>query len=579
MFVYGKTVAVIMESSVRYAAPTGSGGVAEGAGSSGSAGAGNSASMGAGSAASSSASSAPNSSSAASEPAVPPTPADAANGAATDAATDPADAATDAAATAANGAAETVYSYPPIDGGYYYKQFTKIQFYDVSNPAAPELISEQGSSGSYHSSRLLDNRLIMITNEWADVGAVSADYSTIVPLASYRDAGTAAKETVYEPFAVDDIRIMPTVTDSSFADVTAYNMDSRSQSSQLAVLGGASTIYMSVNNLYLASYVYGQEQSEPYEESVYTITDYFNVTRTQIARIALFPDGGMEAQAQATVKGTLLNQFAMDEHQGNLRVAVTANEYRYRILTDDRYDVQSYQDIGSSQTNAIYVLSSSLAPLGGIEGLAPTERIYSVRFMGDVGYMVTYRQMDPLFAIDLSDPASPVVASELKIPGFSTYLHGYGSGLLFGLGQDADGNVTKGVKLSMFDVTDRFDVRETATLAIEAKYSEALYDHHAVFVDASRGVIGFPDNAGHYLVYGYQDGGGFALRASLGMGAPIGYSPPTRAFVIGDELYVANYLSLSVFSLAGFNELASLSIGSEAAGLYELGYSPMPIIE
>ena len=126
-------------------------------------------------------------------------------------------------------------------------------------------------------------------------------------------------------------------------------------------------------------------------------------------------------------------------HKGNLRVVTTEGE-----------------------TNSVYVLDKELKQIGAIEDLAEDERVYSARFMGEVGYFVTFRETDPLFSVDLSDPEKPKIVGELKIPGFSDYLHFYGEDQLLGIGMNVDEEtqITDGVKLSMFDISDKTDVKE-----------------------------------------------------------------------------------------------------------------------
>jgi uncharacterized secreted protein with C-terminal beta-propeller domain len=148
--------------------------------------------------------------------------------------------------------------------------------------------------------------------------------------------------------------------------------------------------------------------------------------------------------------------------------------------------------VPSQQSNDLYVLNADLNVRGGIIGLAPGERIYSVRFDGPVGYVVTFRETDPLFSIDLSDPARPRVMDALKIPGFSEYLHPWAAGRLFGLGMHADNNgLVSGMKLSMFDTSDPFAISEMSTQRVSGDNSDALSDHKAIFVDTRRELIGF----------------------------------------------------------------------------------------
>ena len=168
------------------------------------------------------------------------------------------------------------------------------------------------------------------------------------------------------------------------------------------------------------------------------------------------------------VKGRPLNQFSMDEYEGNLRIVTTAQE-----TVSVEYDMEPSSDIMSSapqdvvsnvivepaiRTNtstSIYVLDKSLKVIGKLEDLAHGEKVYSVRFDGKIGYFVTFKQIDPLFTVDLSNPANPTILSELKIPGFSEYLHTFGEGKLFGFGKNTDSaGWATGIKLSMFDVSN-----------------------------------------------------------------------------------------------------------------------------
>ena len=185
------------------------------------------------------------------------------------------------------------------------------------------------------------------------------------------------------------------------------------------------------------------------------------------------------------VKVHLLNQFSKEEYEGNLRVATTVWE----------------------EGNNLFVLDGSLNVIGSVTGLAKGETIYSVRFMGDKGYIVTFRTMDPLFVFDLSDPRAPKVTGELKMPGFSNYLHPIGDGLILGIGmetrelieRDAEGNETPvgfrqgGLKISLFDVSDMGKPREITNLVIgeSGSYSEALYNHKTVMVDETSQRIAF----------------------------------------------------------------------------------------
>ena len=131
---------------------------------------------------------------------------------------------------------------------------------------------------------------------------------------------------------------------------------------------------------------------------------------------------------------------------------------------------------------------------GKLTGIAQGEEIYAARYFNDMAYFVTYRNTDPLFAVDLSDETNPVILSELKITGFSEYLHFWGSDKLVGIGYetDPDSGERKGLKLSMFDISDPADLKTAGTCVIEnLDYSPALYDYKCVLVDEKENIIGF----------------------------------------------------------------------------------------
>jgi uncharacterized secreted protein with C-terminal beta-propeller domain len=441
---------------------------------------------------------------------------------------------------------------------------TCLVLYDVSDPSNPTLMTEFSQSGNYRNSRLYGDRLYLISSYYLSYGVERDNPVTYVP--------QVGKEGSYDLMAIADVRVMPSVQQPNYTVVTSYDLTARERVDQKAVLGEATTVYMSYENLYLGSSLYVNEESEPYQESVYIVVDYKNAQRTQLVRIGI-DEGLLDVAAQCTFDGRLLNQFSLDEYEGNLRLAVTHETYSYRVLRDENYGVESYQYDETAPTNAVYVLDPSLVIIGSIEGMAEDERIYSARFTGSTGYMVTYRQMDPLFALDLSDPTNPKVTSELKIPGFSTYLHPFGEGLLLGFGYDATDNMTQGMKLSMFDISDPFAVGELFAEKVDTYDSEALSEHKAVLVDVDRNIIGFPGYGSSsgvqrpYFVYRYDGEGGFELRAQLELGATTdqnssyyGYYGGCRGLFIGGYLYVFSGDYLDVFDLEALKNVASLKV-------------------
>ncbi len=198
---------------------------------------------------------------------------------------------------------------------------------------------------------------------------------------------------------------------------------------------------------------------------------------TAITMFDLTPPDGATYRATGTVPGTLLNQFSMSDWSGNLRVATTSQRL----------------DFGTQQASGVHILKRNgreLTQVGVIDGLGKDERIYAVRFVGDLGYVVTFRQTDPLYVVDLHDPTSPELVGELKIPGYSSYLQPIGPGRLLGIGQDAtDGGRVRGTQLSLFDISNPRAPKRLASLSVGGS-SQAEYDHHAfLWWAATRDVI------------------------------------------------------------------------------------------
>ena len=203
-------------------------------------------------------------------------------------------------------------------------------------------------------------------------------------------------------------------------------------------------------------------------------------------------NGNITIEGTGKVPGHLNNQFAMDEKDKNLRVATTLSE-RWNSKLD------------SASTNNVYVLDEDMNVIGKLEGLAETEQIYSTRFIDDRLYMVTFRQVDPFFVIDLSDPRNPVELGSLKIPGFSRYLHPYDKDIVIGIGQDASetGRI-RGLKISLFDVSDVSKPKEIAKFITEDKYAQstALWEHKAFLFSKEKNLLVIPAYSQEYRPWG-----------------------------------------------------------------------------
>lgn len=268
-------------------------------------------------------------------------------------------------------------------------------------------------------------------------------------------------------------------------------------------------------------------------------------TTTELHRFSISSDGSARYEASGEVAGLLLNQFSMDEYDGVLRVAVTGDG----------------SDFEMQQASAVVTFAQQgdeLAQLGAVGGLGVGEQIRSVRFIADQAYVVTFRQTDPLYVLDLSDPVRPRMTGELKVPGYSAYLHPVGDGLLLGVGQDADdtGRV-RGTKVSLFDVSDPTNPIERSTLPIGTT-SEIEWDHHAFGWWGATSTAMIPTEAW----FGGLDGG--VIVADVVNGSLVergrvrqqrevsypGEDPVRRSLIIDGDLVTVSGLGVQVSDLA-----------------------------
>ena len=446
------------------------------------------------------------------------------------------------------------YEGPDEIWRYEGKDYVNLDIYDISNIDKPIRLASLGQDGYNLSSRMKDGRVYVVSNYYVYNETDESDPGTFVPRL-YSDGKSVA-------VPAGSICIMPRVESTSYTVISVYDLDSASMTANQSMLGGGSTVYMNHDNLFVADSKYQIDEGEPYTDGIYTVVSYDCYYMTDITRFALSGDG-IRLAAAGSVFGSLNDQFSLDEFGGYLRLVTTVTRDRYKIYTDEEHGWSNYEwnEEDSNSANALYVLDENMEQTGSITGLAEDERIYSARFNGDIGYFVTFHQVDPLFAADLSDPANPVILSALKIPGFSEYLHVWTDGRLFGLGRDADeeSGAAGSMKLSMFDTADPTDVTELQTLILDADYSVALYNHKAILVSYDKNLIGFPTEDG-YAVYGYSDGGGFVKKASLELASK--WYGNARGLFIGDYFYIVTNDAMTILDMDTFTELAKLDMAA-----------------
>ncbi len=379
---------------------------------------------------------------------------------------------------------------------------TKAIIYDISDITAPKQVREVEIEGNYLSSRKIGSSLYLVSNKYMDYYYIMNEQGE-VPAPMFKDSVTSDKMV---PISYDDIRYFPDSIEPNYMLVGGVNLEDNSQAMDVkAYLGSGQNIYASTEHLYVAVTQYEDiPVSEQPAPEVKPAPDGATVdlimpsympqsTKTAVFKFALSA-GSVIYMAEGDVPGTILNQFSMDEHKGNFRIATTSGEM-WRI---DEF----------TSKNNLYVLNESLDTIGKIENIAPGERIYSVRFMGDRAYMVTFKSVDPLFVIDVADPTHPSILGALKIPGYSDYLHPYDENHIIGFGKDTteqsnkdeNGDVVNttayylGMKVAMFDVTDVANPKELHTLKIgdRGTNSELLYNHKALLFAKAKNLMAFP---------------------------------------------------------------------------------------
>ena len=348
------------------------------------------------------------------------------------------------------------------------KQMTVTDIYTVSEDGNVEKDSRFVQSGYFVSCRERGGKLYVITTydglfTYGDIFLNETEITedTVkdrLPVSGIDEGSTVKAENILIP------EYLP-----SMGFTVVSGLDLTTQEFNTAALMDVGTgVYMDTDTLYVYSeqYVYNEEN------------DRYNRCTT----VNRFPleNGNPKHTGTVCVDGTYLNQYSFDEYNGYLRIAVN------RPSTND---------------NAVIILDKDLNTVSEVTEMGKGEQVKSVRFYGETAYVVTFRQTDPLYALDLSDPENPVILSELKIPGFSTYLQKFGEDMLFGFGYDADENTgwRKGLKLSMFDISDAKNTCEKHTLLLSENtyFSDDVLK--AVVVDATRNLIMFP-----YRTYGNE---------------------------------------------------------------------------
>jgi len=491
----------------------------------------------------------------------------------------------------------TSYSYPILEGtmkrqsvpDYWWggTSTTITSIYDVTDRTNPILTKEVKIDGGYFDARLIDEYVYLVATEDTNTIYRALDeqnYTLVVPqLCIDGDQQNISPEDIYY---VDVPELSDTMT-----HVLSINLDTNDVDEKSFMLGSSQTMYVSKNNIFLASVHYPYYPLLGADGSVSSTTQ----EKTILHKISI-NTGEITYIAQGEVPGRILNQFSMDEHNGFFRIATTIGEVW-------NTEVKS--------TNNIYILDENLQRASQIEGIAPGEQIHSSRFLGDRAYLVTFKKTDPFFTIDLSDPYNPQILGELKIPGYSDYLHPYDETHIIGVGKEAAdpseserwGNFDfawyQGLKIALFDVSDINNPVEEAKITIgdRGTDSPALYDHKSFLFDREKGLLVLPVSLyeipqevkdahpnGTGSIYGqYTFQGAYVYRLSLENGFEFkgrithqtqeqqtsnseywywgAYNTDiTRTLYIGDTLYTISGSMVKMNDLADLSEINSITL-------------------
>jgi inhibitor of cysteine peptidase len=367
----------------------------------------------------------------------------------------------------------------PIDDApvmpYIYIDEVFLKVYDITDKANPVLSRTVKLNGTLSGSRMIGDYVYMVTNQLATQPNYNKETGVDVILPVI--AGDKVKE-----IEADEIHYI-NVTDQYYflTTIIAVNTvnDGAEPTYEVFLTSQTTNLYVSLKNMYLitpdtSNWLLRSESAEESRQE------------TLIYRVKLDKQK-IVVEAEGSVPGFVLNQFSMDEYDGYFRIATTEWNSRW---TDEIFSSES--------TNNLFILDMDLNIRGKLENIAPDESIYSTRFMGDKVYMVTFRQIDPFFVIDASDPTQPKILGYLKIPGYSSYLHPYDENHIIGVGmQDS------ALKLSLFDVTDFSAPKEIAKYMVEGGWSSstALYDHKAFLFSKAKNLLALPVTLNVYRVF------------------------------------------------------------------------------
>ena len=356
------------------------------------------------------------------------------------------------------------------------------------------------------------------------VSFVGSSYSSVVYMSTESLYITYQKDATYFDIAFGFFQegakdLMPNHIYERMVKIAGYDISQESKMTEMGIL----------IDEWLAS-IDDNEALRIENEMENRMDDYFDNHKrdffsTEIVRIDI---DDLDIKANGIIPGHPLNQFSLDVYDGHLRVATTIG---------DTWGFSSQEN-----ANDVYVLNSKLNITGSVTDMGLTERIYSARFVQDKAYIVTFRRTDPFYVLDLSDPKNPQLKGELKIPGYSSYLHPVTKDKILGIGKEGSN-----VKISYFDVSDPTNPQEIDKYTLNDYNSESLYDHHAFLMDNKHEIFFIPGSRGGY-VFSYEDD-------KLEMVKAIDKYQVKRALYLNDYLYVISYEGIVVLNENDWTEV------------------------
>lgn len=417
-----------------------------------------------------------------------------------------------------------------------------VIIYDISNVKEPKEIRRVMVDGMYLSSRKIENYIYFVVNKYIYTPGIKNN--NLEELEQYQDQykpkyidTAVGDEEKYIDY--DNIYCLDGTDEANYLILVGLNIDNEEEAEIQIFLGAGQYVYSSEKNMYIAT------NKVAYGDNYEILSE-----NTHILKVAL-NNGKFIFKAETNVDGQINNQFSMDENGDTFRIATTTG---------------NIGAIDENTSNNLYILSDKLEEIGKVAEFAKEEKIYSVRYIGNKAYVVTFKQTDPLFVIDLSNPSNPQILGELKIPGYSTYLHPYDETHLIGFGYDTkeDGTqiTTNGLKMVMFDISDLNNPKELFKTNIgdsKYTYSELLFNHKALLFSKEKNIIAFPiySSAGRKsytraAIYEIDLEKGFTLKGEVGTVTDNADEHINRIVFINDTYYT---LSNSLVKAANMETL------------------------